>query len=308
MIWTAMLFGKPVLNFDMPVYPISKAPIFYNINSLHQLYDDRNIMEMQEKSCLFIENVVNPVKEYGIESVFHSHDKTILNFLNDLINAGVPLNKLKGWRNYHEAYFFLSKMFLSIENYETAEELLDKIDDSIYQNEKELYSLGRELKDKKRFKYATKVLKKALNWSQAINDKNLMLASYFHLGEIFYMEEKFDEAFVYLLECVQILPSHKKAGKYILEILIVKKKDIIACDLSFRESEILENKKLKLLNFENIFSKDEYINSVSKIKNPVFVCSKESMSLVKKELENMSDIIDDNSDIILNSDFLKFYK
>ncbi len=308
MIWTAMLFGKPVLNFDMPVYPISKAPIFYNINLLHQLYDYRNLTEMQEKSYLFIKNVVNPVKKHGIESVFHSHDKAILSFLNDLINVGIPLNRLNGWRNYHEAYFLLSKMFLSIENYEMAEELLDKIDDSIYKNEKELYYLGRELKDKERFRYATKILKKALSWAQATNDKNFISASYFHLGEILYIEKKFDEALVYFLECVQILPSHKTAGKYILEILIVKKKDIIACDLSLRESKILENKKLKLLNFENIFSKDEYNNLVLKIKNPVFVCSNESISLVKKKLENMTDNVDDNLAIILNADFLKFYK
>jgi len=78
----------------------------------------------------------------------------------------------------------------------------------------DLFKCGRLCKDNNLLEKACLFLKQALKWAQSVDRRDIICSSTFHLGEIYFLEQKYNEADKYLKKCLLINKNHKKANKY----------------------------------------------------------------------------------------------
>ena len=89
------------------------------------------------------------------------------------------------------------------------------------------YLAGRKYKDIGNFEIARKFLTKAAICAKKCDNKNLLAAAWFHMGEMAYLDNDKCDAVMFFKKCLFFLPYHKKAADY---VALLKNDDLLIDD------------------------------------------------------------------------------
>jgi len=237
----AMLLNKPLISFDWGV-PI-KILAFHNSLIQKRYFLTQDINEMKRLFYKFLNESYFIFKNKTVKMLFDIQEKKLKNEISCFFQKQNSLKKtpiLGDWNNFEDAYIQLGLYSLGLNMFAQAEHFFSLSDEAIPIEGFQLYKIARSFKDNKLYKSAVIFFKKSISWAFLVNRIDVLVASYFHIGEIYIDEKKFGLALQYLTKCLNRIPNHKKAKSYILELLKDEMIDIIIWGTSKNYEKELE--------------------------------------------------------------------
>ena len=216
----ACMLDKPVLALELQNYPRYKRDFFqssitqkiywgkYSLDELKGIFDDY----MQRVYPLILNTPEDRPKIYQKQCL-----KEIKLYLDTvLLKTGSDSKSI-----LNEIYYLMAIDYLSAGCFLEAERLLGEISDYLRDDKYQFYSIGRSFKDGGELLLAKKYLERAAFWAKENNNKDILSASFFHLGEVEFDSGNHDRAKKCFEACLSIAENHKKASEYLYQLNVL---------------------------------------------------------------------------------------